>query len=42
MVLGVLAQPGPQGSIRVIWCGRNRFVALGGAVLCGDAAGVSY
>lgn len=42
MVLGVLAQPVPQGGVRILRSARDRFVALGGAVLPGDAAGEPF
>jgi hypothetical protein len=38
MILGVLAQPGPQRGIRIFRSGRNGLVALGGAVLPGRSA----
>ena len=38
-LLGVPAQPDPQGGIRILRAGCDRFVALGGAMLPGDAAG---
>ena len=41
MLLGVGAQPVTQGGVRIVRGGRVRFVALGGAVLPGDAAGGS-
>jgi hypothetical protein len=39
MLLGVGPQPVPQGGIRIGRSARLGFVALGGAVLPGDAAG---
>jgi hypothetical protein len=39
MVAGVLTQPIPQCGIRILRGGRGGFVALGGAVLPGHAAG---
>jgi hypothetical protein len=42
MVLGVLAQPRPQRGIGILWGRRRRFVALGGAVLPGHAAGEPF
>ena len=42
MLLGVAPQPVRQGGVRVLWCGRNGFVALGDAVLPGDAAGEPF
>ena len=42
MTLGVGTQPVPQRGIRVIGCGRDGFVALGGAVLPGHAAGEPF
>jgi hypothetical protein len=38
VVLGVLAKPGPQRGIGILWRGRDRLVSLGGAVLPGHAA----
>jgi hypothetical protein len=38
MLLGVVPQPVPQGGVRIDWGRRGGFVALGGAVLPGDAA----
>ena len=42
MILGVVAQPVPQRGIRVLRCRRGGFVALGGAVLPGHAAGEPF
>ncbi len=42
MILGLLAQPGPQRGIRVLGSIGRRFVALGGAVLPGHAAGEPF
>ncbi|GAB4675973.1 hypothetical protein MOKP106_43830 [Mycobacterium avium subsp. hominissuis] len=42
VVLGVLAKPVPQRRIRILGRDRNWFVALGGAVLPGDAAGEPF
>jgi hypothetical protein len=42
MVLGVLAQPRPQRGVGVLWCCRGGFVALGGAMLPGHAAGEPF
>lgn len=42
MVLGILPQPSPQRGIGIFWGLRQRFVALGGAVLPGDAAGEPF
>ncbi len=42
MVLGVLAQPGPQCGIGVRRGGCGGFVALSGAVLPGDPAGEPF
>jgi len=39
MLLSVGTQPLPQGGVRIGGSRRDRFVALGGAVLPGDAAG---
>lgn len=39
MVLGIGAKPVPQSGVRVLRCRRGGLVALGGAVLPGDAAG---
>ena len=39
MVHGLVAQPGPQRRIRIARGGRDRFVALGGSMVPGDAAG---
>ena len=39
MVLGVLAKPGPQGSVRIVNRLAAGLMALGGAVLPGHAAG---
>lgn len=39
MLLGVGPQPVPQGGLRIGGSRRDRFMALGGAVLRGDAAG---
>ena len=39
MLFGIGPQPLPQGGVRIGWRRRDRFVALGGAVLPGDAAG---
>jgi hypothetical protein len=39
MLLGVGSQPLPQRGVRIVWCRRGGFVALGSAVLPGDAAG---
>jgi len=39
MVLGVSAKPVPQSGVRIGWCRRGRFVALGGAMLPGHPAG---
>jgi hypothetical protein len=39
MVAGVLTQPIPQRGMRIFRSGRDGFVALGGAVLPGHAAG---
>jgi hypothetical protein len=42
MILGVGPQPLPQCGIRIGGCRRGGFVALGGAVLPGDAAGEPF
>ena len=42
MILGVSAQPLPQRGIGIRGDRRNGFVALGGAVLPGDAAGEPF
>ena len=42
MVLGVLAQPHPQSGVGILWGRRRRFVALGGAMLPGHAAGEPF
>jgi len=42
MILGVGAQPAPQGRIGVGRCGRGGLVSLGGAVLPGDSAGEPF
>jgi len=42
MILGVVAQPVPQRGVRVLRCRRGGFVALGGAVLPGHAAGEPF
>jgi hypothetical protein len=42
IVLGVDAQPSPQRRVRVLWSRRSGFVALGDAVLPGDAAGEPF
>ena len=42
MILGVVAKPGPQRRIRVLRGRRGGFVALGGAVLPGHAAGEPF
>jgi hypothetical protein len=39
MVLGVSTKPVPQSGVRIGWCRRGRFVALGGAMLPGYPAG---
>ena len=42
MILGVVPQPRPQRGIRILRCRRGGFVALGGAVLPGHAAGEPF
>ena len=42
VVLGVLAKPVTQRRIRIVRGGRDWLVALGGAVLPGDAAGEPF
>ncbi|MDT5279032.1 MAG: hypothetical protein QOJ20_227, partial [Mycobacterium sp.] len=42
MIPGVVAQPVPQRGVRVLRCRRGEFVALGGAVLPGHAAGEPF
>ena len=42
MILGVGPQPAPQGGIRIGGCRRGGFMALGGAVLPGHAAGEPF
>jgi hypothetical protein len=42
VVPGVLAEPVPQGRIRIVRGGRDRLVSLGGAVLPGHAAGEPF
>ena len=42
MVLGILAQPRPQSGVGILWGRRRRFVALGGAMLPGHAAGEPF
>jgi hypothetical protein len=42
MIFGVLAQPSPQGGVRIIRCPRDGLMTLGGAVLPGNAAGEPF
>jgi len=42
MVLRVGTQPVPQRGVRIGWCCCGGFVALGGTVLPGDAAGEPF
>lgn len=42
VILGVLAKPGSQGGVRVLWRGAEGCVSLGCAVLPGHAAGKPF
>lgn len=42
MIFRVLAQPGPQGSVRMVRSDRDGLMTLGGAVLPGHPAGEPF